>query len=451
MGDALLSGAAPARLARVSAALLAAVWVCELVQIVVPVPALAHAGMGALAAFLLLACTRASGHVRVLFLVLASVSGAIAWHAGAPGTLLHGVERAQIFGGFIPSVLLLRATVEASPRLARMREGMDGLGCAASQNWTLYGSHALGAVLNVGAMSILAPVVARGADAARRAGLAGSSARGVGTAVMWSPFFVALAFTSQLVPQAVPWQAMALGMLLAALGLGLSTLFYTPGVDRATLRASVARLGPLIGPMGTVIAGVVLASELLHLGGLQAVALVVPIFCLGYLAAAGRGVARQTASRTAASFGRLADEMLIVVGATVLATSVSALPLVQALAGTVVPGAVSGAGLIAALVFALLALGLAGLHPMIGVGIVMPVLAAAPFGVRSPVLVASAVFGWGLSAALSVWSLPVVAASLQFSVPVRALVTGRNLLFGVLYAASGVAVLAAANAAWPTP
>ncbi|HXZ50089.1 MAG TPA: hypothetical protein VEG27_13795 [Usitatibacter sp.] len=447
MGDAFLKAAPAARLAKLSGALLAAVWLVELARIVRPAPPLATLGGAALAAFVALALVRANRHIRALFLVVAGTSAVMAWRGGVPDALAAGFGRAQIFGAFLPSVLFLRATAEASPRIARLRHGLGGLDAAGAQNWTLYGSHALGAVLNVGAMSILAPVVSRGAGEARREGLASSSARGVGTAVMWSPFFIAMAFTSQLVPGVAVWEAMSVGVGLAAIGLALSHALFTPALRGAAFRSSVAQLGPLVAPMAIVVAAVVAANAFVGLNGLQSVALVVPACCLAYLAALGPEAAREAARRAFESFGRLADELLIVAGATILAAVVAALPSAHAFGAAVTPGLVSGFALIVALVFVLVALGQAGLHPMIGAGIVVPVIAAGPFGVCHAVLVETAVFAWGLSASISMWTLPIVAASISFNVPVRSLVSRRNLLFGLLYALAGVLYLGAVNAA----
>ena len=434
-------------MAQGSALLLCIVWIAELVLIVTPSAALSGVGAVALGAFLVLACVRAGGHIRALFVVVVAASAAMAWWNAVQQALAQGFERAQIFGAFLPSVLLLRATVEASPRLERLRGNFVQLDAATSQNWTLYGSHALGAVLNVGAMSILAPVVARDADDARRRLLASSSVRGVATAAMWSPFFVAIAFSSRLVPQAPIWQVMAVGAGLTVFGLVLSHALYTPSLDRAGFVTSVARLRPLVGPTVVIVAAVIAASSVAHLNGLQSVALVVPLFCVGYVLTLGGGAAGVVARRTFASFGKLADELFIVVGATILAVTVSALPAVQAFGASVTPGMISGVALMAAFIFTLVGFGLAGLHPMIGIGILLPVLASGSFGIHPAVLVATAVFSWGLSASISMWTLPLVSASINFGVPVRELVTRRSLLFGLLYAIAGILYLGAVNAA----
>src|SRR6185437_13043402 len=292
MGDALLSGAphaAPG--ARFSGMLLVAVWIGELARIVHPFAGLALASALALGAFVALAWLRASRHIRALFLAVIAVAG------GVPHALAQGYERSQIFGAFLPSVLFLRATAEESPRIERLRHGLGALAPQAAQNWTLFGSHALGAVLSVGAMSVVAPVVSRGADDARRTGLATSSARGVGAAVMWSPFFVAMGFTSQLVPHVAIGALIAIGAGLGAIGLGLSLAMYTPRLTRAAFVASLAQLKPLLFPMAIVIAAVVGASAAFGLPGLSSVSLVVPLCCLAYLALLGASAARSAARR----------------------------------------------------------------------------------------------------------------------------------------------------------
>jgi hypothetical protein len=422
------------------------VWAAELIHLARPAPLLDQAGGIALLAFVILAWLRATSHIRVLFPVIAGAAAVLAAATGQLHELMVGFQKSAAFGAFLASVLLLRATVEASPRLERLRGGVEGLEASAAQNWTLYGAHALGSVLSVGAMSILAPVAAANATTGMRAALASNAARGVGTAVMWSPFFVAIAFSTQLVPGVATWQVMAIGTGLAALGLLLSQRLFTPALDVAGFRASVMQLGPLVLPVAVLVASVVAASTAFHLNGVQAVAFVIPLLCMLYGLSLGLGSARHIARRAFRSFSGLSDELLIVLGSTVLATVVSAMPAVKAMGTGFVPGLVAGPILIALLVFLLVALGQVGLHPMIGSGIALPVLASGGFGIAPPILVATGVFAWGLSSAISLWTLPVVAASVQFAVPVRELLTRRTLAFGVLHALCGVTYLAIVNA-----
>ena len=398
-------------------------------------------------AFVLLALTRGSPHIRGFFVVVIAAAASLAWVHAVPQAFARGYERAQVFGAFLPSVLLLRATVEASPLLPRLLKELSRLDDASLRNWTLYGTHALGTVLNVGAMSMLAPVVTHGADAQRRRGLAGASGRGIALDIMWSPFFVSTPFTIQLVSQAALWQVMPLGLALAAIGFALTYCMLTPSLDAARFRESLAQLRPVVLPAVLLIGAVLAVNAAFGLGALQSVALVVPVLCVAYLASLGPQALRSVARRTAGNFARLSEEMLIVVGAMCLAAVVAALPAVQALATSVTPGVIPWPLLMGGLVVALVAVGMLGLHPMIGVGILVPVLASAPFGICPSVLVATAVFAWGLNGALSPWALPLAAASAHFGVPVRELVTRGSVFFVLAYFIAGLSFLAAANLA----
>lgn len=434
-------------LTALSTLLLCLVWATEVVRIFHPVPLLAMAGGACLATYMVLAFGRSSLHIRLLFIAVTAASIGIAWFQGSAAALLAGFDKGQIFGAFLPAVMLLRATAEASPRIAGIRSDLQRLDPAAAENWMQYGSHALGAVLNIGATAILAPVVKQGADAERRAALARSSARGIGGAVMWSPFFPALAFTSQLVPHSAMWQAMLIGVGLSVIGLVLSYVLFTPSLGWRGFKASIAGLKPLVAPMLLVIGIVVSATIVVGWSGLQSVALLVPLLCLGYLSRLGPDERGQVARRAAASFARLSDELLIVVGAAVLGACIGSLPAVQALGSSVTPGVLSGPILLAAVALVLLALGQVGLHPMIGTSIVVPIVAAGAFGVCGPVLVATAVFAWALFGSTAIWALPVAAGANLFDVPARQMLSRRTAMFALLCVATGLPYLAAANVA----
>ncbi|MEO8079384.1 MAG: hypothetical protein ABI641_02565 [Caldimonas sp.] len=432
--------------ARFSGWLLAVVWLLELVHLAYRGPLLSALGLSGLLLFVALALLRASPRIRILFAAVIGAAVSIAAIKGDFSMLLAGLERARIFGAFLPSVLLLRATAEHSPRVATLRGGIASLDRGGRENWMVSGSHALGAVLNVGAMGVMAPMLAPDTPAAERESLAAASARGVGTAVMWSPFFVSLGFVSHLVPTVPLWQAMALGAGTAVIGLAISYRMFTPGLGAAGFLASTGELRPLLGPMLAVVAAVLAVASSLALSGPAAVGLGVPFLCAAYLAFSREVPARRVMRNALDSFGRLADELIIVVGATVLGTVLGQLREVSALAASITPAVVSGVPLIAALVLVLVAGGLVGLHPMIGATVLVPLLAGGAFGVSPVVLVAAAVFAWGLSSTISIWSLPVAAASSIFRVPLRALSAGRPLRFAALYAVAAIAYLGAANA-----
>lgn len=195
-----------------------------------------------------------------------------------------------------------------------------------------------------------------------------------------------------------------------------------------------------------VIVVVLAVAAGLSISGLAAVGLSVPLLCGGYLLLAGRKSAWQVVNGTFDSFCRLADEMIVVVGATVLGIVIGSLPEVSALAASITPSVVSGAPLIAAQMLVIIAGGVLGLHPMIGATVLIPLLATGGFGVDPRVVAATGVFAWGLSATISIWTLPVAAASSIFRVPLRTLCTGRVLRFSALYVVAVIVYLGGANA-----
>jgi hypothetical protein len=379
--------------------------------------------------------------------VALALSAAMAWSQGSAAMLAEGFGRAIVFGAFIPSVLLLRATVEASPRIARLHADLGRLDHAAAQNWTLYGSHALGAVLNVGAAAILAPLVARGADDARRAELGAASARGVSMGAMWSPFFLSVAFLGELAPQVPIWQIVAIGIAAALLGFAISQAVITPQLGWRGFRDSVAGLAPLAAPSAAIVAAVVGASIAFRWSGLQSVVLVVPLLCAGYLARLGPLGTKLVARRAVASFGRVSDELVIVIGGMLLGAAVGSLPAVRELGASITPQMISGPAVIAAIVALMVLLGQAGLHPIVASSVLVPVVLVGDFGITAPVAVATAAFVWGLNGGLSIWSLPMAMSAAHFGVPTPRMVSRRGALYVLVYGAAGVLLLAAINAA----
>lgn len=432
---------------RIAALLLCAVWATEIVRMLHPFPFLAGVGAACLGAFTLIAWLRSSRHIQVLLAVALTISAAMAWSAGSATALADGFARAVVFGAFMPSVLLLRATVESSPRIERVHADLGRMDHAQAQNWTLYGSHALGAVLNVGAAAILAPLVTRGADERRRAELAASSARGVAIGAMWSPFFLSVAFTTQLAPHVPMWQVVGIGIATALLGFAASQAFITPGLRWRAFRESVAGLAPLAAPSAVIVGAVVGASIAFHWSGLQAVVLVVPLLCAAYLARLGPLGTGLVARRAFASLGRVADELVIVVGGTVLGAVVGSMPAVRELGASLTPQMISGPGVIAAMVAIMVLLGNLGLHPIVASSVMVPVVVVGDFGVTDLVAVSTAVFAWGLNGGLSIWSLPMAMSAAYFGVPTPRLISRRGLLYVFVLGVAGVLLLSAVNAA----
>lgn len=432
-------------IATLSALLLCAVWALELARMVHDAAAARAVAIGCLGLFGVFAWFRASTHIRALFVVILGASAAGAWAQGSPQPIVGGISRALVFGAFFPAVLMLRATVEASPRLGELRTSLARLDGTATDIVTLQASHGLAGVINVGAAAVLAPVVTAGADDERRALLAATCARGVAIAAMWSPFYLSVAFTTQLAPDVPMSQVMAIGVVTSLIGLALSHAMFTR--KGSGLARSLASLRPIAAPTAIVVGVVVAGTLAFGWSGLHSVAVAIPLLCAAYAAALGGDALARVVRQTFTSAGRVSDEMLIVLGGTILGAVVGSLPFVQEMGASVTPEMVSGAGAIAGLVLILLALGQAGLHPMIASSVLVPVLCAGNFGVCDVIAVASAVFAWGLNATISIWTMPMAMAASTFAIPVGRLVTRGSLVYTVAYLVLGVAFLTAVNAA----
>jgi hypothetical protein len=436
---------AGSRLRGVASAALAALWVTQIGYLVTRWPLLAGISVALLALFLLLALVQASRHMRLMFAVVWAVACALALGAGRPGLLWNGLEQAMVFGAFLPSLLLLRATAQSSMLATRFRERCAGLDGPQAVQSALLGAHGLGSVLSVGVMGVLTIGVAREATERQRIDCASAAVRGMSTSVMWSPFFVAMGFSSQLVPDAPLAQVMLAGLGLALIGLMLSMRLFTPGIGWQATWQAAQPLSLLIVPMALTF-GAVLALNAWGYGGLQSVALALPMLCAAYLTGRGRATAALVTRTTLVHFGRLSDEMLVVVGASVLGVCIAALPAVQAAAQSMDAAAVNGAWLLVALVAGLYTLGQVGVHPMIGAGLVLPVLGTGAFGIHPVALVSATVFAWGLSASSSIWTLPFATAAATFEVPVRKLWHGQAIRYTLLLGLAGVAYLLVLNA-----
>ena len=392
--------------------------------------------------FAMFAWSRASTHLRALFAVIVTICGGLsAWH-GSLEPVLTGLVRAMVFGAFIPAIVMLRATVEASPRIGEVREGLEGVNGPAAELLTLHASHALGGIINVGAAAVLAPVVGATADRAALERLASASARGVAMGAMWSPFYLSVAFTAQLAPAVALWQVIAIGLGCASIGFVLAYFMFTRGAARS-IGTCLTALRPLAVPTAVMVASVIGASLWFGWSGLHAVAIVIPALCVAYTLAQGKtgDVARSTVTM----LGRVSNELLVVLSGTLLGSVVAALPEVQQLGASVTPDLVSGPAILAALFAATLVLGQLGIHPMIVSGILVPVICIGNFGICEAIVVAAAVFAWAINATISIWTIPMAGTASAFGLAVGRLVTRRTVAFAVVHGIAGVAYLSTLN------
>lgn len=434
-------------LQRLSGTLLGSLWLLVVLHLLSAAPLLRTLAMLNLAAFLACAIPRASMHIRVLSLVTALLAAWSAWRGGAWTPVRAGLEAGIIFGAFIPTIMLLRATADESPLLRETRGRIDAWNEPQRELWVQGLGHLLGAFLMIGGYVIARSALPQDLDEERRVRFAESAVRGLGLAVCWSPFFVSSAIASQLVPSIAAWQLVGLGLAFAALGWALSAAFFFRDVRGSALAAALRGTAAFALPSAFLVALVIALSVATGLRNLEAVVLLVPAVCVLYLLRRGRPSLRRALGRVPPTLARLSDEVIVITMAMCLGAVVASADL-----GKGVSAAIAGLGgvpsvLITAEVALIAGAGFAGVHPMITATLLFPLLAEAHRGIADLVLAYVVVFGWMLSSMLAIWTLPVASAATTFGVPVRRLALGRNVPFVLAFGACGCLALAALNRA----
>ena len=393
-----------------------------------------------LAAFGAFALVRASFHVRAIFIAAIFLSLLCLLAIQSPDPILIGLHRAEVFGAFIPAVIFLRASLQPfariQPTIAKVAES-DNKDILLKG---LTGNFLVGSLLNVGSLHMLVAQLRSEASNIEMARLAQASAIGVACAVMWSPFFVSVGFVSQMLGQVPLVQLLAMCLCLACLMLATFQVYLTGKLDIKGLVYAGRSFGNLLLPLMLVTVGVIFCSHLFGFSGAQSVVVVAPLVACSLLLI-NRPTAILGACRdTVRGVSRTTDELLVVIGAMVLGSSIDALPYLRELFQHVTPGAISADLLIPVIVLSLVLLGQLGAHPMIGIGILVPILSSRDFGLDPLVIGMMCVFAWGISATVSIWTLPISASSAVFSIPVTRLISKR-LLFWVFSSALGVSLV----------
>lgn len=425
--------------------MLGAVWLLVVLYLLLGFPLLRMLAVGCLAGFLLSAVPRASLHIRLLFIVGAVAAGWSVLVARDWAPVLRGLQSGIIMGAFFPTLLLLRATADESPLLAPTRERLDRWSERQQELWVQALSHLLGSFLMIGGYVIARSALPQELPEARRVRLAESATLGLGLAGCWSPFFVASAIASQLVPSVSAWQLVVLGLGISVIGWTLSKVLFFRGLDTPAMVAPIRSVVAFAIPSAALVGLVIAVSIATGLRNLEAITLVVPVVCLGYLATVGRQGTARALRRVPPALARLSDEVIVFTTAMCL--------------GAVVAGSSAGKGLSQLLggladmplllifteVALIVAAGFAGVHPMISATLMIPVLAEAHRQLADLVVAYVVVLAWLLSSLVAIWTLPVASAATNFDVPVRRLAFGRNLRFMLVFGLCSCIALAVLN------
>ncbi len=280
-----------------------ALWIMAIVRIFWPHPQLILASGIVLLTYVVLSFRRIRRQLQILSLLLALTAVALAGWLGAWAGLWQGMEKAVIFAAFFGTLTLMRATADLRPEIGRARKLVEPLSAGARTSGLLVGTNVLGTALVVGVMPIFAPIVGQDAPYAVRKSAAEACQRGMCLACLWSPFWLAMAISTEHLPDVPLWQIMVLGLLLCALGLTVAQLMYTPDVGMRALWQALRAFSPVLPPVALSAAAVLGLKAVTPLTTLQCLVVGIPVLCIGGLLSQSIDHLRRAASQAAQGVG----------------------------------------------------------------------------------------------------------------------------------------------------
>jgi hypothetical protein len=421
-----------------------ALWLLGVVRIVADSPAVVAALSAILAGYVLLALPRAGWHTRILCLLLAIATVALAAAYDRWDAIPQGLARAAVFPAFLATIVLLRATADQRPEIAAARRLFAALDRRQQGGGILVGSHLLGVVLQVGVFAILAPVLGREAPEEERRRVFLVTMRGMALVPLWSPFVVGMAVAGQYLPRVPVWQIMALGFSLSVLSILLSIVL----IDRtgpAALWRALKTLAPIVPPVAVAALLVIGTTAITGFTTLQSLVIAMPVPCLLAVALAGPGKLPVALRATARGLGRIGAEASILTFAMTLGIVFEAcLPatgLLDRLGALHLPPA----AIILIVVMAMNVFGLMGMHSIVTGTILLVLFTGVPTGVADLVLMQAMLAGWGLCTAISLGSLSIATGAAMFDLAPTSLIRPVNIVYVFLTSAVIVAILAGLN------
>ena len=382
----------------------------------------------------------------VLCCTLAALAAVLIFIYGGPANVLVGFKAAPMFAGFFGSIVLLRATGDQLQQITQARALFARLKPDHRLGGFLVGSHFLAVVLGPGAYAITAPIIGESKVEDEHLAAMRACHRGGGVAGLWSPFWIAMALSSQYVPGVPLWHTMALGMSMAACALTASHVLFAPEPSVTLLWRALRSLQPIVPPVAVCVLTVALLSGVTVLSGLEALIVSVPVLCALALLAKGRRAFVTGVANTYRGTAHVGNEISIL---TISLALGGVIRYVFAETGTT--DWIGGLDLPAAAVIAIMigatSLGaLVGVHQIVSVSLLLSVFTDLPVRVAGVVLIESTLAAWSCSSIIGLSAIMVGTATAMFHVTPGQVILGPNLKFAVLFALGAILVLAGVNA-----
>lgn len=343
-------------------------------------------------------------------------------------TLFTGLHRALPFILLFASVAWLQVPSAQSPSLLAVREVVLVQPPGRRFAWVAGTAHFLGIAFNLAGLSLLTPMVAKGAVPGLQKRLARAMVQGFGAGTCWSPLYVGTALIIASVP-GVEWSDVGpTGFVI-----GMILLLWSWLVDRLILRPrNRAPASPDVagGPMDTAGNNLTLqiwarlASILISLFGCIiffvealgwsipiALAVTAPLFSVVWVYVISRhndiNGPVAMARKVILGLSGLRGEVILFSGANIVGVSVSAV-VPELLGKWLVPGMMPPAVSIVAVMAGYAITSFMGLHPVVTVVLVTSILTPEMLGIPPEVLALALMVMWGQGTNASPFSATVL-------------------------------------------
>lgn len=426
--------------------LLFGLWFSALARIFWPHPYLMVASGVILLLYVAVNFHRIRGQLQILCFLLGVVAiGLAAWLDGWVA-LWRGIETAVIFSAFFGTLTLMRATADLRPEIARARTLVEPLGANERTSGLLVGTNVLGTALIVGVMAIFAPIVGHDSPYETRKAAAEACQRGMCLACLWSPFWLAMAISTEHLPDVPLWQIMAFGICLCGLGLVVAQLIYTPDVGMLGLWRALKAFSPVLPPVAIASAAVLGLKAVTPLTTLQCLVIGIPVICLLSLALQGQDHLLRATTQAGRGISAVRGEIALLSFAFALGEVLEQGLQAGGVGDQITALAPPPSVVIATVVIGMTLLGLAGIHQVVTATVMLVLFGTLPLGVSDLALMQAGLLGWAFTSMTGLSAVSVASASTMFNVPLERVAYGPNIRFVMIFGTIGILAIAAINA-----
>ncbi|NKB20066.1 MAG: hypothetical protein GKS01_05910 [Alphaproteobacteria bacterium] len=427
--------------------LLAVLWASAVVRLVWNHPSLPFASGAVLALYVVLVLGQIKRRMQILIFCLALSAVGLAALFDGWQALWEGMEHSVIFAAFFGTVVLLRATADQRPEISKARQLVERLGAQERNSGLMAGSQFLGSVLNVGVMSIFAPIIGRDNSADIRKAAAEACQRGMCLCCLWSPFWLAMALCYEHLPNVALWKIMTLGLSFVMVGFIIAHLLYTREVGIGGSIRAIGALLPVLPAVAAAASVVLLLSATTSLSTLQCLVTGIPLLCLTGLAFQGRHHLVAAIRQSGKGIGTVHSEVVLLTAAILLGKALILAIEKTGFDQTVAALQLPDWGVITAIISTITILAFIGIHQIVTATLVLVLFASIETGVLPLIIMEATLVGWAFSSMTGLSAVSVAVASNMFGVSLEGLAYGPNLRFVAVFGLISIIGLTALNRA----